>query len=55
MRAMAKLNKTGGAGCTRRRKVKEEVKSWGNYPGESCVERARSNLGERTATLRARL
>lgn len=52
MRAMAKLKRVG---YTRRRKVKGETKSWGNYPGESCVEKASSHRGGRTATLQARL
>lgn len=52
MRVMAKLE---GVGYTRRRKVKGETKSWGNYPGESCVEKASSHRGGRRATLQARL
>lgn len=52
MRAMAKLK---GVGYTRRREVKGETKSWGNYPGESCAEKASSHRGGRTATLQARL
>lgn len=52
MRAMAKLK---GVGYTRRRKVKGETKTWGNYPGENCAEKASSHRGGRTATLQARL
>lgn len=43
MGEMTELDETGESGGTRRRKVKEGTRSWGNYPGESCVESAHSS------------